>query len=447
MTALQAPPAPTPAPAARVSTPRRVRTLAGATLLAMALLLGAVVTGAGFTGAGLRTIGHDAGPQVLATIGLHRHLSQMDALVAESLLLGKEYGPQQQAGLTAYDQLRKEVAHELLKAYELALDNVTEQRTVEALVEGLGRYERLAAQARLLNAQSGHTTGGPPDNVVEVYRKATDLMHRELLPQAYNLTLETGTIVRRAHDAERSATALARASVVVAGLLALGCLLSLQVYLTRRFRRVFAPALVAATVLTVAGLAAGVTLLNRQTESLNEAKRHGFDQVLTLTRARALSMNMLGDQSRYLLDKGRKDTYEHTFLDKARTVVAVKSTSLPDYQAKLNDAFGGMLGGVAGPDRQRLFATYQAFQQADARMRTMKKDAAIKFWDGELTQAFESYDKALEELVRRHESVFEAAIDRGDGALGALWRLVPAGLVAAALLVLAGIWPRLKEYR
>ncbi|MFI6504376.1 hypothetical protein [Nonomuraea typhae] len=425
----------------------RLRTLAGLSLLALVLLLAAVLAGAAGTGASLRTIGHDAGPQVLATTGLHRQMSEMDALMAETLLLGREYGPQQQADMTTYDQRRLEISESLLKAYRLALDNPAEQRTVESLIEGLGRYERLAAQARLLDVQSRHTAGQPPDTVVLAYQKATDLMHRELLPQAYNLTLETGTIVRRAHDAERSATALARAAVLVAGLLALACLLVLQIYLTRRFRRIFAPALVLATVLAAAGLVTGTALLSQQGQALEEAKRRGFDSVLTLTRARAISKSMYGDQSRYLLDRFRKDTYEHTFLDKARTIVAVESTSLPDYQGKLHVRFQGLLGTLTGEERQRLFAAYQGFQQADARMRAMTGEEAIKYWDGELTQAYEGYDKVLEELVRRHESDFERAIDSGDGSLEALWRFLPAGLAAGALFILAGVWPRLREYR
>ncbi|MCA2220938.1 hypothetical protein [Nonomuraea aurantiaca] len=437
----------TPSTGRKESVSGRVRTLAGLSLLALALLLAAILGGAASTGAGLRTIGHDAGPQVLATTGLYRQMSEMDALVAETLLLGSEYGPQQQADLTTYDQRRLEISESLLKAYRLALDNPAEQRTVESLIEGLGRYERLATQARLLDVQSKHTAGQPPDNVVQAYQKATDLMHRELLPQAYNLTLETGTIVRRAHVAERSTTSLARFAVIVTGLLALACLLGLQTYLTRRFRRVFAPALVVATVLTGAGLVTGTALLNRQGQALDEAKRGGFDAVLTLTRARAISKSMHGDQNRYLLDRFRRDTYEHAFLDKSQTIAAVESTSLPDYQSKLRADFQGLLGSLTGQDRERLFAVYQKFQQADARMRTMTPEAAIKYWDGELTQTYESYDKVLEELVRRHESDFERAIDSGDGALETLWRLIPAGLAAGALLILVGIWPRLREYR
>lgn len=425
----------------------RVRALAGVSLLALALLLAAILAGAASTGSSLRTIGHDAGPQVLATTGLHRQLSEMDALVAETLLLGREYGPQQQADLTSYDQRRLEVSESLLKAYRLAVDDPVERRTVESLIEGLGRYERLATQARLLDVQAKHTAGQPPDDVVEAYQRATDLMHRELLPQAYNLTLETGTIVRRAHVAERSATSLARSAVIVTGILALACLLALQVYLTSRFRRVFAPALVIATVLAAAGLVTGTALINRQGEALEEAKRRGFDSVLTLTRARAISKSMHGDQSRSLLDRFRRDTYEHTFLDKSRTVVAVESTSLPDYQSKLHANFQGLLGGLTGRDRERVFAAYQRFQQADARMRAMPAEAAIKFWDGELTQAYESYDKVLAELVRRHESDFERAIDGGGRALETLWRSIPAGLAAGALLILVGVWPRLREYR
>ncbi|MEV0585882.1 hypothetical protein [Nonomuraea sp. NPDC050310] len=442
----------------RVSVPRRVRTLATLSLLSLALLLGVTAAGAAGTGEGLRTIGHDAGPQVLATTGLYRHMSSMDALVAESLLLGAEYGEQRQADHTAYDTQRQQVTRTLLKAYELALDNPAEQRTVQSLIEGLGRYERLAARARLLDAQSGHKAGETPEAVVAVYRQATDLMHRELLPQAYNLTLETGTIVRRAHAAEQSAAALAKAAVVLTGLLALGLLVALQLYLTRSFRRVFAPALVLATLLAGVGTVLGVTLLSRQDSALDEAKRRGFDQVLTLTRARAISNSMYGDQSRYLLDAGRRDTYEHTFLDKAQAVAYLKldKTSLPAYQAALDPPdpkdqkgprFLGMLAPVVGQDGERVFQAYQAFQKSDAELRKQPPAQAIQLWNSTLKEDYQRYDQLLEELTKRYESVFGRAIGSGDAALAGLWRFVPAGLALSALLILAGIWPRLKEYR
>jgi hypothetical protein len=114
-----------------------VRALAGLALLTLALLLAAILAGAAGTGSSLRAIGHDAGPQVLATAGLYRQMSEMDALVAETLLLGREYGPQQQADLTTYDQRRLEISESLLRMYRLALDNPVEQRTVDSLIEDL----------------------------------------------------------------------------------------------------------------------------------------------------------------------------------------------------------------------------------------------------------------------------------------------------------------------
>ncbi|WP_433412151.1 hypothetical protein ACQP1V_24725 [Microtetraspora malaysiensis] len=113
----------TPPVQRRKSVSGRVRTLAGLSLLMLAALLAAILAGAASTGSSLRTIGHVAGPQVLATANLYRQMSELDALVAETLLLGREYGPQQQTDLTRYDQQRLAISENLLKAYRLALDN------------------------------------------------------------------------------------------------------------------------------------------------------------------------------------------------------------------------------------------------------------------------------------------------------------------------------------
>ena len=39
--------------------------------------------------------------------------------------------------------------------------------------------------------------------------------------------------------------------------------------------------------------------------------------MLSLSRARAISDNANADESRYLLDPGRADTYEQVYLDKS----------------------------------------------------------------------------------------------------------------------------------
>ncbi|MEO3868473.1 hypothetical protein ABGB18_06550 [Nonomuraea sp. B12E4] len=442
-------------PPVRRGVPGRIRVISGVTVATLALLFAALAVGSSSARDGLRVIGRDAGPQVVATAGLYLALSDMDAQVANVLVMGDQYERQRAAAIDRYERRRAEANRALLKAFELSGDNPAERRTVESVLDKLGQYERLAGQALLLDERSGHAPGPPPAQVVETYRAATDLMRLELLPQAYNLTLETGTIVRRTYDEKALIVPLVRGAVLVAGLLALGCLIWLQVFLTRRFRRVLAPALLIATVTTALALFFGVNVLGQDEEALLRAKSAGFDSVLTLARARAISNSMQGDQSRYLLDKDRADTYEHTYLDKSLSIIYFEAGNLDVYHEKVakgSDDFLGLLGPeLVGQQGDDVMAAYRAFQAADRTFRGLVLDGrandAVAARLGPVTSAFDSYDQALVKLADSHQGVFTAAIATGESALNNLWRLLPYAIGVIGLLVIAGVWPRLKEYR
>ncbi|SDH00770.1 hypothetical protein [Nonomuraea jiangxiensis] len=443
------------APPVRRNVPGRIRVISGITVAALALLFAALAVGSSSARDGLRVIGRDAGPQVVATAGLYLALSDMDAQVANMLVMGDQYTRQRAEALDQYERRRTEANQALLKAFELSGDNPAERRTVESVLDGLGRYERLAGQALLLDERSAHPPGPPPREVVQTYRSATDLMRLELLPQAYNLTLETGTIVRSTYDEKALMVPLVRGAVLVAGLIALGCLIWLQVFLARRFRRVFGPALLVATVTTAVSLFFGVNVLGQDEEALRTAKSAGFDSVLTLARARAISNSMQGDESRYLLDQERADTYEHTYLDKSLSVIYFDAGNLDAYHEKVaerSDDFLGLLGPeLVGMEGEDVMAAYRDFQAADMTFRRLALDGrandAVAARLGPVTSAFHSFDQAMVQLADRHQSVFTAAIDTGESALNNLWRLLPYAIGAIGLLVIAGVWPRLKEYR
>ncbi|MET8001091.1 hypothetical protein ABZT46_08975 [Nonomuraea glycinis] len=454
-----APPARQPPPAqalpARSGVPGRIRVLTGVAAAALALLFAAIAAGAAVAGDGMRVIGRDAGPQVVATAGLYFGLSDMDSQLADVLVMGQGNDSRRQAALTRYEQQRAMANRALLKAFELAGSDRAERRTIESVLDGLGRYEQLAARALLLDAQSGHPAGPPPTEVVRVYREATDLMRLVLLPQAYNLTLESGTIVRRTYDDKTVMLPALRWAVVVAGLLALVCLLRLQVYLTRHFRRVFGPALVAATVLTLVTLVVGGNVLGRDLGHLETAKSDGFDAIVTLAKARAIGNSMQGDQSRFLLDKQRADTYEHTYLDKSQKVLYREAGNLDTYHTQVargSDDYLGMLGlRLSVATGRPALDAYTRFQAADATFRDLvaagDTGEAVTARLGPVREAFDAYDKELTALADRHQAVFERAVGQGEAALDELWRLLPYAMGGIGLLLVAGVWPRLREYR
>ncbi|MGI5282604.1 hypothetical protein ACQEVF_04670 [Nonomuraea polychroma] len=443
-------------PQVRRSVPGRIRVISGITVASLALLFAALAVGSATARDGLQVIGHDAGPQVVATAGLYLALSDMDAQVANILVMGNGWANLRQKAMGQYEQRRSEANQALLKAFELSGDNLAERRTVQSVLDGLGRYERLAGQALILDKRANHPPGPPPEEVVAIYRQATDLMRMVLLPQAYNLTLETGTIVRRTYDEKAVMVPLLRVAVVLSGLLAVCCLIWLQAFLAKRFRRVFGPALMVATVTTAVALIAGAGALARDQEALRHAKAAGFDPVLALTRARAIGDSMQGDQSRYLLDKERADTYEHTYLDKAQTILYTPAGNLTSYQGIVardsSASFLGLLGPeLVGKQGEEVLGAYRGFQAADRTYRDLVAKGriaeAVPARLGPVTEAFAAYDRSLEALIDQHHDEFERAITMGESTLDNLWRLEEVAMGTIALLVIAGVWPRLKEYR
>ncbi|MFE9100447.1 hypothetical protein [Actinomadura geliboluensis] len=502
MTAVQqAPPAGTPAPSAQASPPARqgpatgrlarvddapptgvarllprtvaarVRTLTALSLVLLVALLGIGWAAIANAREGVRVIGHDAGPQVVATGDLYLQLSDMDAQLANALLIGNAPGGGRDQALKRYDDNRQKAGDALLKAAKLA-DETTENNTARDLLDALGRYERLAGQALLLDRQTPHASGPPSQQVIDLYRQATDLMKLDLLPKAYNLTLDNGTLVRHTYEDKRSAVLTGRTGLLVAGVVLLAALAGLQVYLARRFRRLLNVPLAVATLGTLVLVAAGALMLTGQADHLRKAKEEGFDSILALSRTRAISNSANADETRFLLDPGRADAYEQVYLSKSQTVLYLKAGNLTQYNAAVQKGlsfepgrapFLGFLGTEANRPAEsaeqkarlvdvmnKALGAYQKVQANDRRMRDLVKadqrDQAVAA-RGTAAADYTQYDRALQQLSGIHQDAFDEAVKDGDGGTSGWYAVLPIAGVAIALLMLAGVRPRLAEYR
>jgi len=424
---------------------------------------------------GLRVIGHQAGPQVVATANLYFALSDMDTQLANILLNGSsvKLGFSRDQSLGLYDQDRVAADNAAIQALRLTGNDPEAQATVRELLDGMGQYEQLAARAMQLDEQSKHEAGAAPGNVLAVHRQATDLMTQDLLPKAYNLTLDSGSIVRRTYEDKRGAVLAGRWWVGLAGLAAVALLVLFQAYLSVRFRRLVNPALALATVICLAFTIVGVLLLNAEAGHLREAKVRGFDSVLALHRARAISNSMNADESRFLLDPLRADTYDQLYLSKAQSILYVPSVDLKGYDAGVNTALdpSGMpkapMEGFLGVEAQhvtlpgqravvnRVMSGFRQFQRSDAKVRTLAEqgdrrgavDTRLGDAEGHTNVDFALYDLSLGSLIDIHQQTFARAIADGDAAVAGWNVALPVtGLVVVALIVI-GVRPRVAEYR
>jgi hypothetical protein len=425
---------------------------------------------------GLVAIGHRAGPEAVATSDLSFGLSDMDAQVANVLLVGDQnnLGITRAQALRIYDQRRQQVDHDVRQAAAVATDPAT-QRAIDDVLDRLGSYEALAAQTILLDQQTPHPAGHPSAATLARYRQATDLLNTQLLPAALQLTDRHAETLEATYQAQRGRIASERVLVIVVGAILVGILLALQLHLARRFRRLLNPAVAVATVLAVVGVALSVGLLSSEASHLRVAKKDAFDSILALIQARAISYDANADESRYLLDPDRADQYQQAFLTRSQQLVALPGATLAtwdrDFAAALaayqrnHDDVGWT--GLFGTEFRNITFTgerasahttllrYQTYQLDDRRIRglatTGHLDDAIalctSFAPGGSNDAFDRYDQSLAGLIAINQRAFDQAIAGGQGNLGGRTVAAWIGCAVVLALVAIGLRPRLAEYR
>jgi hypothetical protein len=473
------PAAPAMARATRMrTTPERVRALAAAAIGVTVALAAITAVAFASVASGLQAIGHQAAPEVTAATDLYFHLNDMDAQVANVLLVGDEHGLgiDRQQTLSIYARDRVQADQALQQAEGVAGTSPSAGRALRSVLNGLGSYEALVAQAVYIDGQSAGHPGRPPAAALTAYRQATDLMRASILPAAQDLTSTYAASLDGTYQAKRSAAEEGTVWLLLLGAAGAAVLIALQLYLTLRHRRLLNPALAAATLIVVVLAVAGGTSLAAQAGHLQVAKKDAFDSILALSEARAVSYDANADESRFLVDPARAAQYQQAFLTKSQRLADVGPVGIFGYDAALARAVDAYhadhadvrLGGYFGAEfrnitfpgeraaAQRTLLAYQVYERDDRHIRALNAEgnlrAAIAFdtsyAPGNSNWAFERYDSALVSVININQHAFNQAIAAGQqGVRGWTW-LIPG--VAAVLIigaVLLGVGPRLAEYR
>jgi hypothetical protein len=408
-----------------------VRGGAAAVAALLVALLAAVTVGVHEARDDLHTFGRETAPQAATAADLYYALADMDAQVANVLLIGhdEQVGNKQ----SALRQLRRD--REAVSAGVQALVDrglKGEGREIVAqLLADLAAYDALTGQARLADDQvPERPVGRPPALAGNFYLSATALMHQDMLPAAERIgALAQSGLSASTRDGGDTADRFAVA-VGVLGAAAVVVLVLLQVGLARWFRRVVNPALAAVTlaVAVLTGLATS-TLLDHG-ERMRDAKADAFDPYTALARTRAVASDANADESRYLILPERAGFYRAQF--------AAKSESLTTASGKPG-----------------LAARLAAFRHDDARLveatargdREVAVGMATNVGRGNLAFEFFDYQSMLDAEARDHHADFTRRIGAAEDALSG-WQMVPPILLGAGvLLVFIGVRPRLREYR
>ena len=341
-----------------MSTPARIRSGAAAAVALACCLAAVIAVASGALGGQFQSIGNRDAPAVNSTTGLYFSLNDMDAQVANVLLVGGDasLAADRAQDLAVYGSDRATADADLTQALATEAGNATAQRELRSVLDGVGQYEALAADALLTDQQAGSSVGRAPAASLAYYQQATDLMRTAILPSVSSLTSVSASRLDASYTSGTSTAWTATGVVIAAGVALIAILVALQLYLSARFRRLVNPALAAATMVAVALVITTATRLSAEAGHLKVAKQDAFDSILALTQARAASYDANADESRYLVDPARAAQYQQAFLATSQQLADVGNVGIFGYDAALatdirgydSDSgdvrFGGYLG-------------------------------------------------------------------------------------------------------
>ncbi|WP_330328942.1 hypothetical protein OHS33_03805 [Streptomyces sp. NBC_00536] len=449
---------------------------AACVLLATGLLILLAVAATGAAAIWDETARREA-PRTISATQLNLALNDMDAQAANILLSSGDSGTGKGRLDESYTKANgfyrgaQETISRSLRTLGAASegDSATEA-TVVTLTDDFAHYQELIGRA----LENDSRPGGK-DAAREDYRSATDLLTDRLLPEARKLVDANNTVYERQYDAARGDLDAQRTAEAVVGVLLIAALVLLQIHLTRRFNRVFNPALVAATLCAVVAVGCGAQLLSTTDDRMKVARRDSFDSVIALSRSKAIGYDANADESRYLLDPERRATYERYFLDKSHQLYGIVGAGHDTYDGKLDETWSAYRKDhddkrFTGEYRRELdnitFAgerdaaektveAYAVYQRDDRTLRRLVADGktqeATVFcvgWAPDTSNAhFGEWMKALDEVTAINQRHFDLAVRDGRGALTTQVPLAVAALLLAAGLTALGLRRRLAEFR
>ncbi|WP_241842371.1 hypothetical protein [Pseudofrankia sp. BMG5.36] len=418
------------------TTPGLLRIVSVALVAAITLLWAAAFAAVLVRDDAVHAVSADAAPAFAAAQRLHADLSEADATIASAVLAGPVEPPEQRR---AYDESIGAAEGELL-ALARAGGSPAAGDALDTLHREIPAYTGLIGQARANNRQ-GNVVGGA------YLQKASQLMQQTILPAADSLAASSAQQVDDGYRRATSSTHLVLVSV--AGVVTLAALAGVQVWLFRRTHRWLNLGLLVATACVLVTFAVTLGAFSAERARMLEGRDHGFVPMSEIAQARVLGLRAWGDESLSLIARG-----DGAALDADADAVATRlgytpegdptgSGVLPTITAYQNGE------GLRDGDLEVLWRGYQATSNT-VRDQVKKpgefnqaRDLALR--DG--TTAFGRFDDAAEAALKASQQRFDDRLSAAGDRLRGLEAVVVVLSVLAAAAALAGIQPRINEYR
>lgn len=404
-----------------------------AKLIAIGLLLLGLCVAAGAVTAtavdhrqdALDTLLEQAEPDAYSAQRLYTSLSVADASAGTAFISG---GLEPKPVRDRYNQAIGEAAGELVAQSNHTDGDDTHLRT--GIATGLPVYSGLIETARA-NNRAGQPVGAA------YLSEASNQMQGTLLPMAQELQEHRSSAIT---EIQRNHVRPPWPAIVLP-LVALAALIVAQWFLTRRWHRILNPGLLLATCTMLVLLSWTVIAGVVSAVSTTHARDNGSIPTASLTESRILAQQARTAETLKLVRRDTGGDYDQTYDDataRLRTLLAEYPSGAPAAKEITN--------AVAALDRWR--TAHDRMNEALGRGDFLGASAvATGSGANEASAQVESLDRALANGIGATRNTLREDTSRASHALDLL---APGALVlatAAAVLVAAGLWPRLREYR
>lgn len=444
---------------AKFKTPQLLKSGLYITWATSLLLLITTISGIQGQRHAIQTVGKDSAPSILNAIRIKDSLADMDANAANELLVKSG---QNSEAIKGYNERRQKLSGLLVDVASNITYGDAEKIPIQTIVEGVGKYMEKIQQARDLNYR-GDTNG-----VIAAYREAAEIMDNKLLPAADKLANVNLEQLEKSYDRERFAAGRSLVFIIISGLLLMGTLVGIQLFLNYRMRRMLNPMLLAASAIALILLGYTIQALLASSHHLKVAKEDSFKSLYLLRQSRSIAYSANADESRYLLDTTRATIHEQAFFDKVNNIAKLPNNQTFETVATTvlkGEKVWGVTGLMADALNNITFEgeknaavatlnTFDTYFKLDKQIRQLqqsgKRAEAITlctgYNQGQSNWAFEQFKAANKKFIDVNQEQFELAIALGFKDVQNFEIIAPIATASIALLTLFGLLPRLKEY-
>ena len=417
----------------------------------------------------IRTIGSDAEPSVVLALQIGEAMGDLDSAAADDALTDMAA-----AGTSKRWRDRKADLDALVIQASRNITYGDETTALQGVLRWTGDYQAALADTR--NAADP----GRPFISIQRLQWSHRVLHDFALPEADALAAANRKPLEAAYATYRAYSQIDGLVAAASFALLVGVLAVLQVFLTRRTRRLVNLPLAAATVL-VAGMVAGLFAVTAtERETVRSAKTDSYDSLDPLYAAKGAAAALDAGLALWLLDPGARpvmaqalDTQARALLDldwrdraatdrylnalaaaqglEQRGQPAAALAAVPKKAGLLgaelsNITFGTAERGPASEAARDLVRFLRVADQVRDQAGHGGLAAALQLRRGEGVTALSGLTGALAATILVNQAEFDRQIDKAQR----LVRLTPAiacGVLAAAvLLAAAGLWQRYREY-